>query len=160
MAIVCWPPRLRLSQQGLDVCLECIIYIASGACIQRLKPLRGACNLRGLTVQRGESGGIVKARAERVLLGRKLAEDIQPQLTRPPVTAPGAAARSIADGRTLAEGVSERAEGRLVPSREQEVSLVDAAGKGTAGGGQRQEPEKEGPDGGRHGSSSSRAGSL
>jgi hypothetical protein len=145
MAIVCWPPRLRLSQQGRDVCFECIIYIASGACIQRLKPLRGACNLKGLTVQRGESGGIVKARPERVLLGRKLAEDIQPQLTRPPVTAPSAAAGRVADGWTLAERVLERGEGGLVqvPSHEQEVSLVDSTGIGTAmGRDQRQEPDQ------------------
>jgi hypothetical protein len=106
-----------------------------------------------LTVQRGESGGIVKATPERVLLRRKLAEHIQPQLTRPPVAAPGAAAGCVADGRAFAERVGERGEGRLV-SRDQEVSFV-GAGKGTTlGGNEREEPDQHGPDGGYHGKKS------
>ena len=104
-----------------------------------------------LTVQPGESGGIVKVTPERVLLRRKLAEHIQPQLTRPPVVAPGAAAGCVANGRAFAERVGERDKGRLVPSRDQEVSLV-GAGKGTTlGGNERQEPEQHAPDGGCHG---------
>jgi hypothetical protein len=108
-----------------------------------------------LTVQPGESGGIVKVIPERVLLRRKLAEHIQPQLARPPVVAPGAAAGCVADGRALAERVFERDEGRLVrPSRDQEVSLVGTAKGTTLGGNERQEPDQHGPDEGCHGKKS------
>jgi hypothetical protein len=65
--------------------------------------------------------------------------------------APGAGAGCIAEGRALAERVAERGEGRLVPSRDQEISLV-SAGKGTTfGGDERQEPDQQRPDGGCHG---------
>lgn len=104
-----------------------------------------------LTVQRGKCSGVVKVTPERVLLRRKLAEHIQPQLTRPPVVAPGTATGCVADVRALAEGVGERSEGRFVTSRDQEVALV-GAGKGTTlGGDERQEPDQHRPDGGCHG---------
>jgi len=108
-----------------------------------------------LTVQLGESGGIVKGTPERVLLRRKLTEHIQLQLTRPPVAAPGAGAGCVADVRAFAERGFERDEGRLVrsSSREQEVAFVGAAKGTTLGGNERQEPDQHGPDGGCHGKS-------
>lgn len=104
-----------------------------------------------LTVQRSERGGIVKAPSERVLLWRKLAEHIQPQLTWPPVTASSTSASCIAEGRTLPERACKSGERRLVPSCGQEVSLVDACIRTTLGGGERQEPDQHRPDEGCHG---------
>ena len=112
-----------------------------------------------LTVQRGERGGIVKVPSERVLLRRKLAEHIQPQLTWPPVAAPGAGAGCIAEGRALPERVFERGERRLIPSLDQEISLVGAGIGTTLGSNERQQPDEHRPDGGCHGRRSG-AGSL
>ena len=64
--------------------------------------------------------------------------------------APGAGAGCVTDGRALAERVGERVEGRLVPSCDQEISLVGAGIGTTLGGDERQEPNQHGPDGGCH----------
>jgi hypothetical protein len=62
-----------------------------------------------------------------------------------------AAACCVADGRALPERVSERVEGRFVPSRSQEVSLFDTSIRTTLSGDERQEPDQQEPDGGCHG---------
>jgi hypothetical protein len=123
------------------------------SCIQWRDP--PSARATQLTVQCSERGGIVKAAPERVLLRRELAEHIQPQLTRPPVAAPRAAASSVADGRALAEGVGERDEGWLV----REVPLADAR-KGTTLSGddeRHEQPDQEGQYRGGHGRRSRQA---
>jgi hypothetical protein len=69
---------------------------------------------------------------------------------------PSSTAGCVADRGALAERVSECVEGWFVPSRGQEVSLVDISIRATLGGNQWQEPNEQGPDGGYHGGGSGR----
>ena len=99
-------------------------------------------NSNQLTVERGKRGSVVELGPERVVLGRELAQDVEPELAGPPVAAPGSAAGRVADLRALPKRLGEGVEGRLARSHGQQASLVGGPRRirTPLGRGLRQEP--------------------